>query len=297
MNSLETVTRLGRPVGAPVRDPLDKLFTRISEISSLPRVAQRIVQLASDDNATVDDLRRVIQTDPALTAKLLRLVNSSFYAIKNSVRDLRTAISLLGFHEVRNLALSIFVAEQFQKSGDHNAYTRIGLWKHSQAVALMAQRIARVSGRGKPGEIFLAGLLHDIGYILLDQHLRRHFCEVLDEINEDTATCVVERRLLSFDHARLGASVAAKWKFPTQIVDAIRYHHSPETYRGEFVDAVRAVAIANHMATRAGCSALGVANVEPPADGVYAQAGLDPATQEILWNDMTAILSDVDDVL
>jgi putative nucleotidyltransferase with HDIG domain len=272
------------------RAALERLFSRIGEVSSLPSTAHKIISLAEDDNVEAEQLREAIQGDPVLVARILRRLNSSYYALSHKVADLRTAISLLGLREIRNLALTVFVSRLFEPGTVHNAYKRENLWTHSVSVGAAARLVSRVCGRGAAEEAYIAGLLHDIGLILLDQTLRRHFFKVVDAIDAATPTHIVENRILTFDHALLGGFVARKWNFPDQVADAITYHHQPWCYTGPHKDLVFVVSVANYLCSRAGLTSLGVHNVAPPPDEVYRGLGLDQVTLAIIWDELDATM-------
>ncbi|MEX2175838.1 MAG: HDOD domain-containing protein [Pirellulaceae bacterium] len=273
------------------RTALERLFSRIGEVSSLPSTAHKIINLAEDDNVHAEDLREAIQSDPVLVARILRRLNSSYYALSHKVADLRTAISLLGLREIRNLALTVFVSRFYEPgSTTHNAYKRENLWTHSVAVAAAARLVSRVCGRALPEEAYISGLLHDIGLILLDQTLRKHFFKVVDAIDAATPTHIVENRILTFDHALLGGYVARKWNFPDQVADAITFHHQPWCYTGEHKDLVFVVSVANYLCSRAGLTSLGVHNVAPPPDEVYRGLGLDQVTLAIIWDELDSTI-------
>jgi HD-like signal output (HDOD) protein len=272
------------------RQALERLFLRIGDVMTLPAVAQKILQLTDNESANVDELREVIQGDPALVARILRRLNSSYYALSQKVSDLKTAVSLLGFREIRNLAMTVFVGRFFDGGSTHGTFKREGLWAHSVGVAVAARLVARVCGRGAPEEAYIAGLLHDLGLILLDQTLRRHFYQVIDALDPSVPTHIVENRLLSFDHALLGGFVARKWNFPDAVADAITFHHQPWCYSGQNKDLVYVVTVANYLCSRAGVTSLGVHNVAPPADEVYAGLGLDQVTLAIIWDELDTSL-------
>jgi HD-like signal output (HDOD) protein len=272
------------------RVALERLFGRISDISTLPRIAREVLALAADERTTVEDLREVIQTDPALAAHVLRRVNSSYYGLSNKVADLRSAISLLGFREIRNICLSVFVSRMFDKPGAYRSYNREALWRHSEATAVAAGKIARVIGSVRPDEAYVAGLLHHIGTVLIDQHLRSHFCAIIDRIDPWTPTHFVERSELSFDHCQLSEFVAARWNFPESVSDALRYYAYPSLYLGEYRQLVNVITLADFFCSRAGKTSLGVFNVTPPEDAVYASLGVDRVTLRILWDEVHATL-------
>lgn len=279
-----------QPLPEERRLALERLFARIGEVVSLPTVAQKILQLTDDDSIDSGQLRDAIQSDPVLVAKVLRRLNSSYYSLSHKVSDVRTAVSLLGFREIRNLALTVFVSRMFETPGVHGTYRREDLWTHSVAVAAAARLIARVCGRATPEEAYIGGLLHDIGLILIDQSLRKHFFHVIDAIDPATPTHVIENRILTFDHALLGGFVARKWNFPEPVVDAITFHHQPWCYQGPHADLVNVVAVANYLCSRAGITSLGVHNVAPPPDEVYSGLGLDQISLAIIWEELKGTL-------
>jgi len=268
------------PAGADVspelhQQALEKLFRRVGEISSLPTVALRIIEVAGDERAGSAELLEVVEADPALAARILRTVNSSQYGLRRQVGSLKSAITLLGFREIRNLALTVYVARQFETAGTYRCYSRENLWNHLVTVGSISRLVARACGLPNTEEAYLAGLLHDLGMILIDQHMHQHFCRIIDRLNDDTATTAVERWALSFDHCQLGAYVARQWHFPEDVVSAIQYHHDPEGYTGDQPDLLHVVSVANFLACRDGVTSLGVANVAPPGEFVLGHLGLE----------------------
>jgi HD-like signal output (HDOD) protein len=269
---------------------LERLFARIGDITSLPVAANKVLQLTEDENADPDKLREAIQSDPVLVARILRRLNSSYYALSHKVSDMKTAVSLLGMREIRNLALTVFVSRFYEGGAIHRNYQRKNLWSHSVGVGVAARLVARVCGRSACEEAYIAGLLHDLGLILLDQTLRPHFHKVLDAIDESTPTCVAESRILAFDHALLGGFVARRWNFPDAVADAITFHHQPSCYTGPHREIVHVVAVANYLCSRAGVTSLGVQNVPPPPDEIYTELGLDQITLAIIWEELDRAL-------
>lgn len=273
------------------RESLERLFARMEQVATLPVIAQKVLQITDSDNSQLDELREAIQTDPILVARILRRLNSAYYALSTKITDLRTAISLLGYREIRNLAMTVCMSRLYETPGNHSTYRREALWEHCVAVGAAARLVARVCGRGVPEEAYIAGLLHDLGIILIDQSLRRHFCQIVSTISPTVTTCEAEQQVLSFDHALLGGFVASKWNLPDPVVDAIAYHHSSGEYTGPHRDLVQVVAIANYLCSRAGWTSLGVHNVQAPPDSVYAGLGLDQISLAIIWDELEPTLS------
>lgn len=278
MSTAATITFCGMEMNEVRHLALEKLFSRISDVASLPTTAQRLLELTSQESAQVDEIREVIQTDPALMANILRRVNSAYYGLATKVADVRSAISLLGLREIRNLAMTIFLSKYYDKPSDHGPYRRNALWDHCVAVGTAARLTAQITGKSVPEEAYVAGLLHDFGFILFDQFLHKHFCLILDELNEFTPTCDVENRVLTFDHAMLGGFVATKWNFPESAADAITFHHRPLDYHGSHAGTLHVVVLANWLCSEAGRLSLGVPNVIRPEPEIFMSLGVDDAS-------------------
>jgi HD-like signal output (HDOD) protein len=259
---------------AEQQQALDRLFTRIGEVSSLPISAARIINIANDESSGPSDLISAVESDPSLAVRVLRTVNSTFYSIRNRIADLKTAVSLLGMKEVRNLALTVHVSRMFAARGDYRTYRREALWQHLVAVAATSRLIAEVSEAAPRDDAYVAGLLHDIGLILLDQHLRRQFKSVLDGLEHYPSTIAAERSVLPFDHCELGCAVLRRWNLSESIAAAAGFHHDPQRHAGPHLKMVCLVALANYLCTRSDFSSLGVNNVAPPGDDVYRELNI-----------------------
>jgi len=269
---------------------VERLFKRISEVSSLPAVAVRIIEVANDASTGADDLHDVVQFDVALATRIMRTVNSSYYSLNNKVADLRLAITLLGFKEIRNLAMTAYIAQLFAKGSGHGTYSREGLWNHLIAVGSAARLIAQTCGRVPPREAYLAGLLHDLGLILIDQYLHEPFCRVVDALDPQTPLCQTEREILGFDHAELGQFVATRWHLPEHLTTTIRHHHDPLAYQGPHREMVHVVALADFFCNVKQMSPLGVADVTMPDSQVFTELGLAKPAVASIWEQLDETL-------
>jgi putative nucleotidyltransferase with HDIG domain len=237
---------------------MDDLVRRIHEISTLPQVAMKTIEVANDPKSSAIDMKEIIESDAALGARILRCVNSSAYATREKVTSLQQAISYLGLRQIRNLALTASVAELFAKEENIGSYRRRGLWGHLVAVGICSRLIAMRQKISDFEAAFAAGLLHDIGIVLEDQYVHGPFCTMVQSLRDGTTLVEAERTHLGFDHARLGAKVAELWRFPENVKAAIGYHHMSVNYRGNDIEIVRCVEVANLICTVKGYPSVGL---------------------------------------
>jgi len=254
----------------------------------------RIIQVANDSSTGSADLLEAVEYDTAMAARIMRTVNSSYYSMQNKVADLKLAITLLGFKEIRNLAMTAYVAQLFKKGEGHGTYTREGLWNHMIGVGIVARLIAEVSRKAAPREAYLAGLLHDLGFILIDQYLNKPFHQLIDSLTEERSLIEVEEEILGFDHAALGAYVGKQWRLPEHLVATIRFHHDPLAYVGDHWAMVYTVALADFFCNAKGVSALGVRNTVTPPSKVFSALGLQKSQVNQIWEELDDALKSAD---
>ncbi|MBA2133743.1 HDOD domain-containing protein [Capillibacterium thermochitinicola] len=232
--------------------PLDLVERRMRELPTLPLVAQRVVGLLDNPSSSAADLEQVIKHDQALTARVLKLVNSAYYGYPRHITTVGQAIVILGYKTLKELVLSISIADLFRMRGEAKVFNRAALWQHAVVTAIGARILARRAGLPFEEDVFIAGLLHDIGVLFLDLCLNAEF----DEIVALTTTAGVplvraEEKVLGFNHTQVGKMVAEKWNFPPFLVEVIRHHHRPVQTRNHWV-AVALVFLADNLAQETG---------------------------------------------
>lgn len=216
------------------------------------------MQVANDPKSGASEMKQAMESDPSLTARVLRYVNSSAVGLRQRITNLQYAIAYLGVKQIRNLAMTAAVSDLFKQDDALGAYTRIGLWRHLVAVGICARLLALRQSMADFEDVFLAGLLHDIGIILEDQYGHKTFVEMMGHAVEDRPLVDLEREHFGFDHTRLGEKIAENWRFPDGVRDAIRHHHSSDQYTGDHLRTVRSVEVANLICTLKGHSAIGL---------------------------------------
>lgn len=206
-------------------DIFKKKLAEIKEISTLPHVMVKIMEIITDEKSSAVDLAREIAKDASLTAKILKMVNSAYYGFYREIAKVSDAVVVLGFNEIRRLSLAISVLDMF---GGGAGSQRVAFWNHSLACAAMSDILAeewRLQGQGA----FTAGLLHDIGKMLLDQYFVDMFSAIQDSMREHSLKFhEAERLLYGFDHADIGYWLSERWNLPVNLSEAIQCHHRPE---------------------------------------------------------------------
>jgi len=223
---------------------LAELIVSTSELSSLPSTTMQMMNLLDDETVEASRVLEVIEKDPSLTANLLKLANSAFYGLRRKVGSAREALVLLGNQTIVTLAFATSMGDVLR--GPLAAYRldRNALWHHALGTALAATHLASLSGCQETRErAFTAGLVHDIGKLLLNSPLKSK----LDQLPPDCGfSCLLEaeQNILGFNHAEAGARLGEAWNFPPYLVSIIENHHSIPDDSSEG-DLLRAVSAAN----------------------------------------------------
>jgi putative nucleotidyltransferase with HDIG domain len=198
------------------------------ELVSLPEVCLQVQNMADDPDCGAEDLGRLISQDTALTGRLLKLVNSAFYGFSARVETVSRAVSLVGIAELRNLTLAMYAAEVFADIPS-DLMDMVSFWRHSVFTGLVARRLARECHVLHHERLMTAGLLHDVGRLLIFMKLPDEAKRIITEERLDHGeVCELEQSVLGFDHAEAGAQLLAAWKLPESLCEAVRLHHRPE---------------------------------------------------------------------
>jgi len=206
---------------------LDDMVKKIKDLPTLPEVAMEMLQNLEDEESSLDMVTEKIAMDHSITAKLLRLANSSYYGNNSKVVTLQQATAMLGVKNVKNLIRLTTLANKFP-TANCPAFNFKAFWRHSIATAVCAEQISRTLHM-KHDFAFTAGLLHDIGRLVLVTCYPTNYDEVL-RYQERTESHLIdaERSIMHIDHVDAGLALAIHWNFSEAVCDAIRGHHQPE---------------------------------------------------------------------
>jgi putative nucleotidyltransferase with HDIG domain len=261
---------------------LEVLVKRIEQLPSLPTVVYELIEVCKDPNATMAMVEDVIRADQSLTARLLKLVNSAFFALSSRVSTIHHAAVILGMDALRNTAIAVCTYETLSGCHDNPQFDRRAFWEHAAAVGILSKALAEVAKYKKTDEAFVAGLLHDLGKVVLDKYFPDEFARALAMCSSKQIPLVAcEEEVLGFHHCRAGAEVARQWRFPEQLVTAIERHHDPASDGA----LCAMVALADEMARVWRFGASGNPLLEAVAPFVWEQIRVSEATlRELVEN-------------
>lgn len=207
---------------------IERITEGIMDLPALPTVVAKIVELVDNPRTNAAMLARLISTDPALTIKMLKLANSAFYGFPRRIGTINLAIVLLGFETVKDLGISASLVERFNFNDPGIDFDMTHFWEHSIGTAIAARLIIQEGQYRVVGEAFVAGLLHDIGRLVIIRYLPDEYREIQRLIREENLILwEAEKKVLGMTHADIGGRLTHRWNLPDQLVDAIRYHHQP----------------------------------------------------------------------
>lgn len=226
------------------RNEVLEMLNTIDNLPTLPIVAQQILKLISSPHSNMRQIAGVITKDQAITTKVIKLTNSAFYGFRRQISSIEHAIVILGLNTVKNLVLGVSVVKTFEDNARTSIFDREQFWLHAFSTALGARLIAGYLGKENIEDYFIAGLLHDIGILAIDQFLHDAFLEILNRSREEGADFFkTEQDVLGIHHGDVGAFLGEKWKLPAFLISTMQYHHSPSMVPSEVGEEKEKIAI------------------------------------------------------
>lgn len=228
-----------------IRDKVQSII----HLPALPAVAQEVVELVDNPHTSASRLGKVIESDQGLTSKVLKIANSAFYGFPRQISTVDFAIIVLGFDALKEIVISISLVSALQKKHDAS-FDQRAFWDHAIFSAVIARRLARDLGYRVSGEVFVGGLLHDMGISVLYQHFHDEYRHITAEVDQTGVPFLeAEQRILGVTHAEIGGWLAERWNFPPHLVEAIATHHTPLTAKDN-PDLVSIIHCADVLANR-----------------------------------------------
>lgn len=278
------------------RSKFEKLIEQAPDLPTLPDIAANVLQAVRDPASCARDLEEIIELDPILSTKVMRMVNSAYFGLPDPVSELRRAIALLGFHNVRNLAFTVCMKSLYQNDYRCGTFTAGSLWLHSVSVAVVARMVAQRIWPELAEEAFLSGIVHDVGMIAEWNMLPDRFDLVVRHAEGTGCPFIeAEKHALGFDHCACGSAMLRKWGLPKHLSLVARHHHRAPTDRAGLTtdDATPADRLAATVFV-AECVCAERSN------GFFDQPRDDELTEQLLaaigcdWSDYRSIVDTVD---
>jgi len=238
------------------QEELQAIVDGIATLPTLPEVATKLIELLSDAEASMSEIVETISKDPATSAKVLRLTNSAYYGIPRTVTSIRQAVTLLGMGTTRNLATGLSVVKMFGTKGESGGFNYHQFWRHSVGAGYLCSVLAKKAQADDADMLFLGGLLHDIGKVVIAQYEPETIRQVLLKVKSESMPMYeAEREVMGVTHADVGVWLCERWQLPEKLIDMIRLHHDKEAMKTNV--AVAVCELTNYICSVKGTSSTG----------------------------------------
>ncbi len=207
---------------------LESIIEKVDELPSLPHIVIEVMRLTDDPDSTAFDINNVLNQDQNMTAQVLRMANSVYYGYSRRIASVTDAIILIGFNAVRSIVLAASMSKILKRELKGYIMGEGELWNHSQSAAIFARLLAKRVKFNSIETAYTAALLHDIGKLVLNSYMSEAYQEVIDTVHREKKPFnIVEDKIFGFNHAVIGGKITEKWNLPSELSDAITYHHDP----------------------------------------------------------------------
>jgi HD-like signal output (HDOD) protein len=215
--------------GVGTNEQLQNIIMTTRDLPAMPQVASKVLELSSDPNTSAQQLQQIISDDQAMTGRILKIANSAMYSCSRKVKTLTEAIVMLGFNSIRSLVVTSAARNLYNTRNATTGLKERLLWEHSIGVAFACRLLVQDRMPAMAEEAFLAGLMHDIGKLVLNLRVPEQFDEIVQLVyNDNRSFHQTEREILGFDHAEVGSRLVNKWNLSPMLEYTILHHHNPE---------------------------------------------------------------------
>ncbi|NNG14423.1 MAG: HDOD domain-containing protein [Gammaproteobacteria bacterium] len=223
------------------------LISAVSDIVSLPETVLRVNEMVDDPQSSAADIGEVIRQDPGLTARLLRIANSPFYGFPSHIDSVPRAVTVIGTNELRDLILATSAIQVFSDF-PNEIVSMETFWRHSLRCAIIARSLAAHLHEPNVECYFTAGLLHDIGYLIIYREIPELAHQALAHSNQNRDIAhIVEQEIIGFDHGAVGGELLRQWNLPSTLSEAVEFHHAPR-FAKQYSKEAAIIHIANYLA-------------------------------------------------
>ncbi len=209
---------------------LKRILNQVKSFPGMPATAARLMPLLQSPHASVDQIEDILRYDPGLTANILKLTNSAYFGLPSQVSSVRQAILLLGWKRLLQLVMTMCMSALMKKPIPGYDLPQGELWRHSVAVSVAADLLIASLNINDVDEVFTAALLHDIGKMVLGSYVLEDLAKIKEMVSKGISFEVAEYVVLGTNHAAIGARILQSWSLPQELVNAVRWHHDPDSY-------------------------------------------------------------------
>ena len=278
------------------QEKIDRIMTQVKSFPGMPETSARLLTMLKDPDSSAAQIEDVLKYDPGLTANILKLTNSAYFGIPSKVSSVKQAVVLLGWKRLLQLVMTMCMSTVMKKPVPGYDLSQGELWRHSVAVSVAAELVVKALKIPGADEVFTAALLHDVGKLVLGDFVQKDIQQIEAMVSKGIAFEVAEFIVLGTDHANIGARILEKWSFPEKLVNAVNWHHDPDTCEQHctFSDIVH---VANILGLMIGYGNGGEGIEAVPFNSVTERLGFKPAHLESLAAETLTGVNKLADVL
>jgi putative nucleotidyltransferase with HDIG domain len=216
--------------GNPVdNQKLQRITLEVEAFPGMPATAAKLLPLFDNPDSTPSEVENIVKYDPGLTANILKLTNSAYFGIPTKVSSIKQAVILLGWKRLMQVVTTICMSPLMKKAVPGYDLRSGELWQHSIAVSVAAELLVKALKIPDADEVFTAGLLHDVGKLILGGFVKQDLEQIRAMVTKGISFDVAESMVLGTNHAEIGGQILHKWSFPAELVNAVQWHHDPES--------------------------------------------------------------------
>ncbi len=272
------------------------LITGSTRTSSLPEIFIMINEVVNDPTSSFSDIAQVVNLDTALSARLLKIVNSSFYSFPSNIETVTHAITVIGTEQLHNLALATTIIANFKGIPEKMLNMNL-FWRHSMGVAIIARNLAIHCRESNPERFYLAGIVHDIGRLIILENLPEEAKEIIARQNEVGGIMwQIEREVLGFDHGEVGAALSRSWNLPLSLEEIIGNHHNPGRSKRYPLETT-IIHLADIIAKAMELGSSGDIHVPPLDEKSWEQLKLPTGVFSAIWNQTETQFNETVDII
>ncbi len=247
----------------------ENIIEEVEEFSTLPTIYTTLTEIMANPKSTINEVSDVISLDQSSAVKILKTANSSLYGLRKKIDTISEAISYIGFEEVKNLVATLSIIEIFSRPIGRAVFNPVDLWKHSIAVGIITRMVGQSMKNVNLENFFVAGVLHDLGKLLLIKYYPDDYNDVVVYSLENNITIrESEMKIFGITHHEVGGLLAEKWDLPDTIKNAIVYHHSGFV-GGRIDQLVSSVHLANTVARMMDIGCTDKTRIPPPNNAIW----------------------------